>query len=152
MFKIDINVDHFSPSYHKLVIQCNSDFSTYIQCQSSSSSSLTSPSFWHDALQLHALVHTNPYLAHPHHVSQSVLHQHVIRSWHIFGIGFNRVVSPLESEVTEVGYMPIIPAPADDIHCHSKVSEKLAQYSTVIIFDQAMYWGLVWLTMNWIVL
>ena len=29
--------------------------------------------------------------------------------------GFNRVVSPYMSEVITVGYMPIIPAPADDI-------------------------------------
>jgi len=69
--------------------------------------------------------------------------------------GFNRVVSPYRSEVTTVGYMPIIPAPADDMdtvytvisRC-KLISEKLGQIYTVITFDQALYCRakeLIWL-------
>ena len=64
------------------------------------------------------------------------------------------MTSQFESEVTSVGYMPIIPAPADDIdtvytviaRC-KRISETLGHH-TVITFDQALYYKakeLVWL-------
>lgn len=65
-----------------------------------------------------------------------------IPSW----TGFNHVVSTFESEITTVGHMPIIPAPADEMdtvytvlaRCKA-ISRKLGQTYTVITFDQALY-------------
>jgi hypothetical protein len=66
----------------------------------------------------------------------------VIPAW----TGFNQVVSNVESAVVKVGYMPIIPAPADDMdtvytilsRC-KYISESLGQQYTIITFDQALY-------------
>lgn len=56
------------------------------------------------------------------------------------------MVSTFQSEAMEVGYMPIIPAPADDmdtvftvlVRCKA-ISERLGQRHTIVTFDQALY-------------
>lgn len=60
--------------------------------------------------------------------------------------GFNQIVSTFQSEPSEVGYMPIIPAPADDMDtvftvltkCQA-ISQSLGQRNTIITFDEALY-------------
>ena len=57
------------------------------------------------------------------------------------------MVSSFHSEPIDVGYMPIIPSPADDMdtvftvlsRCQA-ITEKLGQKHTIITFDQALYY------------
>jgi hypothetical protein len=63
----------------------------------------------------------------------------VVPAW----TGFNQVTSNVHSNVVDVGYMPIIPEPADTVYtvlarC-KYIAKSLGQRHTVVIFDQALY-------------
>ena len=75
------------------------------------------------------------------HTSNSEDEQHV-PAWR----GFNQVVSETNTQVTTVGYLPIIPAPATDydtlwtvIDRCQKIAGKIGLKHTVLTFDESLY-------------